>query len=82
MWERSFGVAHRSVGLDKVNDELKVVNNFIQYLLSCLDDKIKEEVILISEQFDLGLNLDNGRLGVLFSKRLVDMNPVFNNDEQ
>jgi hypothetical protein len=72
MWERSFGVAHRSVGLDSVKAELTIVNDVIEYLLSCLEVTIQDRVRFMSEKFDLGICLDDGRLGVLFADRLVD----------
>jgi hypothetical protein len=81
MWERSYGVAHRSVGLDLVIDELGVVDGLIQYLLSCLDDKLQERIRLLSETFNLGLCLDDGRLGILFSETLFDFAPVFEKAE-
>lgn len=72
MWERSFGVAHRSAGLDTVMAELAVVNCLIEYLLSCLGDKLRDQVKFMADKFDLGVCLDDGRLGVLFSNQLID----------
>lgn len=72
MWERSLGVAHRAVGLKEVHAELAVVEAFVQYLLSLLQDEVGENVKMMSDRFDLGIRKDTGRLGVLFSQRLVD----------
>lgn len=72
MWERTLGVAHRAVGLAEVHAELAIVDAFVKYLLGLLQDKIGEEVKLMSERFDLGIRKDTGRLGVLFSTTLVD----------
>ena len=72
MWERSLGVSHRAVGLEEVHAELGVVDAFIEYLLSILNDKIAEEMRLISKKFDLGITKKTGRLGLLFGDRLVD----------
>lgn len=72
MWERSFGVRSKSVGLEKVNQEVLIVDDFIDYLLSCLDDNVRKNVLLISESFYLGLNKGNSRVGVLFPERVVD----------
>ena len=77
MWERSYGVAHRSVGLDKIKEELTVVDDLIEYLLSCLDDNYRDKVRAISDKFDLGVCLDDGRLGILFPDWVVDFAPVF-----
>ena len=73
MWERSVGVAHRSVGMDLVKDESAVVDGLIQYLLSCLEDGIRDKIQLMCEKFDLGLCLDDKRLGILFPDWLVDI---------
>ncbi len=72
MWERSFGVAHRSAGLEQVSGELAIIDGLIHYLLSCLDDKIRDRFQLLSEKFILGLSLDDGHLGILFSEQLID----------
>jgi hypothetical protein len=81
MWERSLGVAHKSVGLDKVNEELAVVDGLVEYLLSCLDDQVRANVELSIESFHLGLNMENGRLGVLFPAHVVDFSTVLNKEE-
>ena len=72
MWERSLGVAHRAVGLEEVRAELAVVDALVAYLLDLLQDKVGEQVKQMSEQFDLGIRKDTGRLGVLFGQTLVD----------
>jgi hypothetical protein len=72
MWERSLGVAHRAVGLEEVHAEIASVDAFVEYLLSLLHDKVRDQVRLISDKFDLGIRKDTGRLGVLFNGVLVD----------
>ena len=72
MWQRSLGVERQAVGLDKVNEELAAVDDFITYVLSCLDNKVRPKIEYMLSRLELGLNTDNGRLGVLFSERLVD----------
>ncbi len=73
MWERAFGVAQSSVGLDLINHEREVVDEFIDYVISCLNEKIQKQVRDFLNQRDLGLSLDDGHLGMLFSGQLVDM---------
>lgn len=73
MWERAFGVAKSSVGLDLINHEREVVDEFIDYVISCLNEKIQKQFRDFLHQRDLGLSLDDGRLGMLFSGQLVDM---------
>lgn len=82
MWERSLGVAHRSVGLSDVNEELKIVDAFVDYLMDCLEPKVRQNIKAISEKFDLGLSLDDGRLGILFPNHLVDFGQFFNDHKE
>ena len=77
MWERSLGVAHRSVGLSEVDNELAIIDGFIDYLKNSLEPGIRENVEMISNKFDLGLCLDDGRLGILFSDYMVDFGAFF-----
>ena len=72
MWQRSLGVERQAVGLDKVNEELAAIDNFITYVLSCLDDKVRPNIEYMLSRLELGVNTGDGRLGVLFSERLVD----------
>lgn len=75
MWERSFGVAKKSVGLELLREERKVVDNFVDYVISRLEEKRQEQVRLFCARRDLGMCLDDGRLGILFSGQLVDAAP-------
>jgi hypothetical protein len=72
MWERSYGVSLRAVGFDTINDKLETVNNLIEYLLSCINDDLQDQVRFIAEKYDIGERTDTGRLGVLFDEHLVD----------
>lgn len=72
MWQRSLGVERQAVGLDKVNEELAAIDDFITYVLSCLDDKVRPNIEYMLSRLELGLNTGDDRLGVLFSERLVD----------
>lgn len=72
MWQRSLGVERQAVGVDKVFEELAIIDAFIAYVLSCLDDKIRPKIEYMLGRLELGLNSREDRLGVLFSERLVD----------
>lgn len=80
VWERSFGVGLESVGLHKVKDEMTVVSSFIAYVLERLTPKVREQVEMLMENRDLGYNYANKRVGLLFSKRLVDFRLVKQED--
>lgn len=73
MWERAFGVLQSSVGLDLLNHEREVVDDFIDYVVSCLKENTQTQVRGFLQKRDLGLSLDDGHLGMLFSGHLVDM---------
>ena len=75
MWNRAFDVQRESVGLDKVKDELAIVNDFIEYVMSCLDDRQRPNVEQVISRFELGLHEKDDRVGVLFSEQLVDFRP-------
>lgn len=72
MWERSFGVTKKAVGLDRVYDEFKIVKSFVEYIISCLEEEHRNFVEMAIDKYDLGYCLDDGRLGVLFPDHLVD----------
>lgn len=76
MWQRTVGVEIEAVGLHRISSEVATVNAFIEYISSCLKPDIKKSVDYMAEMRDLGWNHENGRVGVLFSGRLVDMHPV------
>ena len=76
MWQRSLGIERQAVGVDKVFEELAVIDDFIAYVLSCLDDKIRPKIEYMLGRLELGLNTRDERLGVLFSERLVDYKAV------
>jgi hypothetical protein len=72
MWQRSLGIERQAVGLDKIYEELAAIDDFIAYVLSCLDDKVRPKIEYMLSRLELGLNTGDDRLGVLFSERLVD----------
>ena len=80
MWERTIGVEIETVGLNRLFNEVTVVNAFIEYLSSCIRLDVKSAIDLISNKRDLGLNQDNGRVGILFSERLVDMHMIMDDE--
>ncbi|MCC6140408.1 MAG: hypothetical protein IT389_07310 [Nitrospira sp.] len=73
MWERSIGVEIQAVGFDKLFEEVRVIERFIEYVLDCLQPSIKKEIERASRKRDLGFNEKTGRFGILFPDHLVDM---------
>lgn len=76
IWERSLGVEMAAVGLDRVRQEMEVVEGLIEYLTSCLDPRIQNEVKTLVESYELGLNTETQRLGILFPPWLVDFRVI------
>jgi len=75
-WERTVGVEINAVGLQRLSEEVATVNAFIEYLSSCMKSDVKKNIDMMSDKRDLGLNQQNGRIGILFSDHLVDMHMV------
>ncbi len=75
MWERAFGVEIQSVGLEKLKQERNIVEEFIEYIISRMEDTTQSQVRDLLEHHELGMCLDDGHLGILFSSTLVDMQP-------
>jgi hypothetical protein len=73
LWERSIGVDIVAVGLHRLANEVAVVNRFTDYLKSCLAPNVRERFEHIAQMRDLGLNREDGRIGILFPGHLVDM---------
>lgn len=71
-WEKSIGFALELAGISKVSQEHCAVTNMIDYILSCLEPPIQEEVRRLLSTRDLGANVKTGRIGILFPNHLVD----------
>lgn len=72
MWAQSVGVSIEHSGVHKVSQDISVVEGFIEYVLSCIEPKIREQVEIFMAKRDLGWNKANNRLGVLFPDNVVD----------
>lgn len=71
-WEKSIGILIRSIKFDTIHDDLKVVENFIEYILSKIQPKIRESLELILNKTYLGFNAKTERIGILFSDHFSD----------
>lgn len=72
IWERSLGVTLESVGFKNIKNELKSVQNFIEYTILCLEEGVKDQVQRIVKTRDMGINENNGKIGILFSNHFAD----------
>lgn len=82
VWERTLAVDMQAIGLRKVENELQVVKHFIEYVISCLEPELQEQMRMIMERRDLAKNKKTGRLGILFPEHLVDSRPVFTKTDE
>jgi len=73
LWDRSIGVDVAAVGLASLEEEIKAVDDFIQYVKSCLHEKSRYIVDVILNARHLGFREDTGAIAVLFSGPLADM---------
>lgn len=71
MWDRSMGVDARATGWANIEKEVVVVEDFIAYVKSCLEPSYRKNVEIMLSKTQLGLNQENGRMGVLFGDRLA-----------
>lgn len=72
-WEKSIGVSIRTMNIASIYDEYEIVKNFINYILSKLDTKIRPQIEHLLSTARLGFNEKNKRVGILFPPYLVDM---------
>ncbi|MEF9965003.1 MAG: hypothetical protein RR779_11580 [Comamonas sp.] len=72
MWERSLGISYRAVGLQEVHRELQVVEVFIEYIMSKLQESVREQIRFVGDSFNLGFRTDNGRVGFILKESLPD----------
>ncbi|MCK4816691.1 hypothetical protein KA005_13050 [bacterium] len=72
LWQHSIGTSLDVSGFATINAELNTINEFIQYVLSCMSSTYKENVEFMSERRDLGVNKGNSRIGVLLPDHIAD----------
>nr|VFK16431.1 MAG: hypothetical protein BECKLFY1418C_GA0070996_102325 [Candidatus Kentron sp. LFY] len=75
-WEKSIGVAMKSVKLETVHKDYETVKNFIEHILGYLTSDIRKKVEMVMESRQLGFNHSSNRIGLLFSDRMFDFRLV------
>ncbi|MFQ2010524.1 hypothetical protein ACK34P_13915 [Aeromonas veronii] len=71
-WDKSIGVSMQSVKFEEIYKDKKVVDDFINYILSKLTPEVKQQIDMIMEKGQLGFNNKTGRIGLLFPEHMVD----------
>jgi hypothetical protein len=77
LWDRTLAVDSKSVGLERLENEITTVNEFVEYVLLCLKPKVGELIRSVINKRDLAKNSEDGRFGILFPDHLIDSRPVF-----
>lgn len=78
MWQRGIGTSIDAAGFDKVTPDLKAVDDFIHYVISCLEDKMQDLVMAMLGRRDIGINKKDKRIGMLLPEHIVDSySPAF-----
>lgn len=72
LWQQSMGVSVRAAGVERVDSDLGAAEGLIQYILSCMEPDVREQLEAIMEKRDLGENRRTGRMGVLLPDYMVD----------
>lgn len=72
MWQQSVGVSINASGVSSIKKLQEDIQEFIEYVLSCLEPEAKGHVEFILAKRDIGRNRENGRLGILLPDYLVD----------
>ncbi len=81
LWDRTLAVEGDSVGIAQLEQEVQIVEKFVEYVVSCLKPKTRELIKLVLRKRDLARNHEDGRFGILFPDHLVESRPVFDKDE-
>ncbi len=77
LWDRTLAVDSKAVGLERLENEIATVNEFVEYVISCLKPEVGAVILSVISKRDLGKNSEDGRFGLLFPDHLVDSRPLF-----
>ncbi|HID7224909.1 hypothetical protein AB8T93_11560 [Klebsiella pneumoniae] len=68
----------RGIEFEKVVEDYQKIQDFISYVLLCLDEKILEEVKMLMNTVHPGWHKKNKRLGILFPNHAVEGVMIYN----
>ncbi|STX28425.1 Uncharacterised protein [Legionella beliardensis] len=83
LWQKTLGVNFDTCGFHEIDKEFKIVNDFIKYVLSCLNSQVREHVECIMDSPKFGINKNNASFGILFPNHIVDFSTpliIYNKD--
>lgn len=70
--DKSIGISIKSVRLESIYKDRDAVEEFISYILNCLDSSIRKEVEFVMSKGLLGFNKKTSRVGILFPDHMID----------
>jgi hypothetical protein len=71
-WDRSVSISIQSTRMETLESDYQTVKSFIQYLLDCLDPRIRTEIDQIASKSQLGFNTATNRISILFPDHISD----------
>lgn len=79
IWQKTLGLKISSSGFYEIDKEFKIVNDFISYVLSCLEPNISKQVERIMNSSEFGINKNSEIMGILFPSHIADFSiPLVN----
>lgn len=71
LWDRTHAIDHKAMGLDRLQNEIETVDNFINYILSCMTKDLRDFMHGVINKRDLAKNKKTGGFGILFPDHLI-----------
>lgn len=71
-WDQALGASLDAVKFDTIMDDYKTVKDFIDFIISHLDENTQELITYIIQKRELGFNAKNKRLAALFADIIHD----------
>jgi hypothetical protein len=80
-WDKSIGVSMNSVKFDTLAQDQKMVEDFINFIMSKMDKNISGQLNDLMEKGQLGFNKKTGVVGILFPEHLADFRLSFSHSK-
>ena len=70
MWTQSFGVLVFASGMAEVDNNLRAIVGFREYVFSCLEDSVCSDIRRLAYAPEIGKNKRTGKVGLYFRSTL------------
>ena len=71
MWTQSFGVLVFASGMAEVDNNLRAIEEFREYVFSCLEDSVCSDIRRLAYAPEIGKNKRTGKVGLLFPEHIA-----------